>query len=154
MNQLVHDGRFGQADFVVVPASRLRRATGKHCCNDACDARKRTASHAAKTAAGDHGSYVHPSPWSQIMAISTDAKIAARHEPASPTLSELESQIKEKLHFTQHAALRCVTYSIEGDTVILFGRVPSYYLKQLAQVKVTCVPGIERVDNRIEVAVS
>ena len=93
------------------------------------------------------------------MAMPTDAKIAAQDDtaqddPVCPSLSDLEAQVKEKLHFTQHAALRCVTYSIEGDTVVLFGRVPSYYLKQLAQVKVTCVPGIERVDNRIEVAVS
>jgi len=88
------------------------------------------------------------------MASSTDSKIAAQQEQVSSSLSDLEQQIKEKLHFTQHAALRCVTFSIDGDTVVLFGRVPSYYLKQLAQVKVTCVPGIERVDNRIEVAVS
>jgi osmotically-inducible protein OsmY len=127
--------------------------------NDACDAKELIASRAAKTAAGDHGSYVQPSLWSRIMAISTDAKLSAQNDaalndPVSPVLSDVEAQIKEKLHFTQHAALRCVTYSIEGDTVVLFGRVPSYYLKQLAQVKVTCVPGIERVDNRIEVAVS
>ncbi len=88
------------------------------------------------------------------MAISTNSKMAAQHDQVSLSLSDVESQIKEKLHFTQHAALRCVTYSIDGDTVVLFGRVPSYYLKQLAQVKVTCVPGIERVDNRIEVAVN
>ncbi len=88
------------------------------------------------------------------MPTSADAKIAAQQDQVSPPLNDVEAQIKEKLHFTQHAALRCVTYSIDGDTVVLFGRVPSYYLKQLAQVKVTCVPGIERVDNRIEVAVS
>lgn len=88
------------------------------------------------------------------MAVSTGSKISAQHDRVSDPLSDIEAQIKEKLHFTQHAALRCVTYSIDGDTVVLFGRVPSYYLKQLAQVKVTCVPGIERVDNRIEVAVN
>ena len=81
------------------------------------------------------------------MAVSTDSKSAVQN-------SDIEAQIKEKLHFTQHAALRCVTYDIDGDTVVLFGRVPSYYLKQLAQVKVTCVPGVGRVDNRIEVAVN
>ena len=88
------------------------------------------------------------------MATTTDAKIAAPQDQVSASISDVERQIKEKLHFTQHAALRCVTYSVDGDTVVLFGRVPSYYLKQLAQVKVACVPGVERVDNRIEVAVS
>jgi osmotically-inducible protein OsmY len=88
------------------------------------------------------------------MATSTKSKITPLLDEVSTSPSDVETQIREKLHFTQHAALRCVTYSVEGDTVVLYGRVPSYYLKQLAQVKVTCVPGIERVDNRIEVAVS
>ena len=88
------------------------------------------------------------------MATSTDAKVAVSLEQVSSSDSDIESQIKEKLHFTQHAALRCVTYDIDGDNVVLFGRVPSYYLKQLAQVKVATVSGIERVDNRIEVAVT
>ncbi|HUG66440.1 MAG TPA: BON domain-containing protein [Pirellulaceae bacterium] len=88
------------------------------------------------------------------MATSTKSKIAPLLDQVSTSSIDVESQIREKLHFTQHAALRCVTYAVEGDTVVLHGRVPSYYLKQLAQVKVTCVPGIERVDNRIEVAVN
>jgi osmotically-inducible protein OsmY len=91
---------------------------------------------------------------SRIMATSTDSKISISNDQMSLSDSDIETQIKEKLHFTQHAALRCVTYSIDGDNVVLFGRVPSYYLKQLAQVKVATVPGIERVDNRIEVAVT
>ena len=88
------------------------------------------------------------------MPTSTDSKIAVSLDQVSLSDSDIETQIKEKLLFTQHAALRCVTYNIVGDTVVLYGRVPSYYLKQLAQVKVACVPGIERVDNRIEVAVT
>lgn len=88
------------------------------------------------------------------MATSTNSRIAPLLDQVSTSSIDVEAQIREKLHFTQHAALRCVTYSVEGDTVVLHGRVPSYYLKQLAQVKVTCVPGIERVDNRIEVAVN
>ena len=88
------------------------------------------------------------------MATTAESKSAVQPEQVSPSAGDMEYQIKEKLHFTQHAALRCVTFSVEGDTVVLFGRVPSYYLKQLAQVKVACVPGVERLDNRIEVAVT
>lgn len=93
------------------------------------------------------------------MATSTDPKItlqsdALQNDQVSRSHDDVEMEIKERLHFTQHAALRHITFNIEGTTVVLYGRVPSYYLKQLAQVKVTCVPGIDRVDNRIEVAVS
>ena len=88
------------------------------------------------------------------MRTATDSETAVSTNHASTVVGDIETQIKEKLHFTQHSALRCVTFTIDEDTVVLFGRVPSYYLKQLAQVKVACVPGIERVDNRIEVAVT
>ncbi len=68
--------------------------------------------------------------------------------------SDIESEVRESLQSTQHAALRHIECSVHDDTVILRGRVPSYYLKQMAQVKVTCVAGIEQVDNRIEVVIS
>lgn len=88
------------------------------------------------------------------MAMSTDSKILSRLDEVSPTVSDIEMEIEKKLHFSHHAGLRHISYNIDGSTVVLYGRVPSYYLKQLAQVKLTCVPGIERVDNRIEVAVN
>ncbi len=77
---------------------------------------------------------------------------AARFE--SDLTSEIEAEVRKSLHVTQHAALRHITCSVHDNTAVLQGRVPSYYLKQLAQVKVTCVPGIEQVDNRIEVFIS
>lgn len=42
------------------------------------------------------------------MATSMDAKLAAQHNQVSSLPSGVETQIKETLHFTQHAALRCV----------------------------------------------
>lgn len=88
------------------------------------------------------------------MAISTKSNGVVDPDQLSPAFIDLETEIREKLYFTQHAALRHITYRVEGSTVTLYGRVPSYYLKQLAQVKVTCVAGIDCVDNRIEVAVT
>ena len=88
------------------------------------------------------------------MTVTTDAKLAARLDQASPTVSDVEMEVEKNLHFSHHAGLRHITYRIDGGTVVLHGRVPSYYLKQLAQVKVTCIAGVESVDNRIEVAVS
>jgi len=40
---------------------------------------------------------------------------------------------------------------LEG-VLLLQGRVPTYYLKQIAQTVVARVPGVERVDNRIQVS--
>lgn len=88
------------------------------------------------------------------MAASTNSRIDSIQDQVSPTLSDVELEVEKKLHFSHHAGLRHIGYRIDGGTVVLHGRVPSYYLKQLAQVKVTCVPGVERVDNRIEVAVN
>ena len=88
------------------------------------------------------------------MAASTNSRSASLRDQVSPSLSDIEMEVEQKLHFSHHAGLRHITYRIDGGTVVLHGRVPSYYLKQLAQVKVTCVPGVERVDNRIEVAVN
>ena len=88
------------------------------------------------------------------MAISAKSKIAPQRDNLAPSVNDVESEIEKKLHFSNYAGLRHISYDIDGDTVVLYGRVPSYYLKQMAQVNVTCVPGIERVDNRIEVAVT
>ncbi|MCA9119602.1 MAG: BON domain-containing protein [Planctomycetaceae bacterium] len=88
------------------------------------------------------------------MALSTDLKNASHPGQTSSTVDDIEREVEKRLHFSQHAGLRHITYRIDGGTVVLHGRVPSYYLKQLAQVKVTCVPGVECVENRIEVAVN
>jgi osmotically-inducible protein OsmY len=47
--------------------------------------------------------------------------------------------------------LRIECYDHEG-VVTLRGRVPSYYLKQVAQELVGRVPGVEVVSNHLEVA--
>lgn len=49
------------------------------------------------------------------------------------------------------AWLRRVTVVASGRSVVLRGTVPSYYLRQLAQVTVTAVPGVEGERNEIRV---
>jgi osmotically-inducible protein OsmY len=88
------------------------------------------------------------------MTTSTESRIVSHRNQVSSTQDDVEAELNARLHVSQHAALRNVTCRIDDDTVVLYGRVPSYYLKQLAQVKATTVPGVECVDNRIEVAVS
>jgi hypothetical protein len=48
-------------------------------------------------------------------------------------------------------ALRMVTIQVQEDMVILSGRVPSYYLKQLAQEAVIPHLGQRVLENRITV---
>ena len=50
-----------------------------------------------------------------------------------------------------YAALYFIDCELEGDRLVLSGQVPSYHLKQLAQVLAQRVDGIERIDNRLEV---
>jgi osmotically-inducible protein OsmY len=57
-------------------------------------------------------------------------------------------------HCLEHAPydeLHAITCRFDDGVATLRGRVPSYFLKQIAQSIVTRQPGVERVVNRIEV---
>lgn len=55
---------------------------------------------------------------------------------------------------TSHHFLRHIHCDFEDGVATLRGRVPSYYLKQVAQSLVSTVDGVERVENEVEVAQS
>jgi osmotically-inducible protein OsmY len=59
--------------------------------------------------------------------------------------------VVQALRNTGHAALRDLDIEIEGGVVVLWGRVPSYYEKQLAQAAVQQATGTARIANGIEV---
>ena len=67
----------------------------------------------------------------------------------SPTVSS----IRERLEGHPHFRGRCGLVQIEpiGDSVVISGRLPTYYLKQLLQEAVRLNPGVERIDNQVEV---
>ena len=50
-----------------------------------------------------------------------------------------------------HRQVRQVTCRYHEGVLLLYGRVPSYYLKQLAQEAVREIEGVEEIINRIEV---
>jgi hypothetical protein len=50
-----------------------------------------------------------------------------------------------------HPALRSIEIEISGGVVILWGRVPSYSLKQLAQETAQRVAGVQGIANGLEV---
>jgi len=56
------------------------------------------------------------------------------------------------LHATGHYALRAIACEMEGDTLIMVGKVQTFYQKQLAQAALLNQPGIPAISNRIHVA--
>ena len=59
--------------------------------------------------------------------------------------------VARALRETGHPAMRSLDIEISGGVVILWGRVPSYYQKQLAQETVQRVAGVQGIANGIEV---
>ena len=53
----------------------------------------------------------------------------------------LAERVERALRATGYGAMRAVRVSVNARVVLLGGRVPSYYLKQLAQATALTVPG-------------
>ena len=66
-------------------------------------------------------------------------------------LLRLAERIERALHTSGYGALRDVEVVVNARIVRLVGRVPSYYLKQLAQVTALAVPGIHQFHNDLNV---
>lgn len=65
---------------------------------------------------------------------------------------ELKARVVAALMRSGYSALAWVGCDVRGDQVILRGSVPSYHLKQLAQVFAQRVDGVERIQNCLEVS--
>jgi osmotically-inducible protein OsmY len=63
----------------------------------------------------------------------------------------LEIDVASALMRSGYAALAGVRCEVKGDRITLFGAVPTYHLKQLAQVFAQRVDGVGKVVNRIAV---
>ena len=65
----------------------------------------------------------------------------------SPLFVQVTNQFREN-SFPPLRAIRC---EVLGELVILHGRVPTFFLKQMAQALAGKVRGVRRVVNEIEV---
>jgi osmotically-inducible protein OsmY len=65
--------------------------------------------------------------------------------------ASLQNQVLAALAHSGYAALSSIGCEVNGERVILFGKAPSYHLKQLAQVFAQRVDGVGKVVNRIAV---
>jgi osmotically-inducible protein OsmY len=63
----------------------------------------------------------------------------------------LAERVGRVLNATGYSPLRAIEVSIHSQLVILRGRVPSYYMKQLAQAAVLDVPGVRALRNDVQV---
>jgi hypothetical protein len=74
---------------------------------------------------------------------------------AAPTLRLedlcLAERVERALCGTGYQALRAVEVAVCGPLIILRGRVPSYYLKQLAQAAALEVDGVRELRNDLDV---
>ncbi|WP_437225407.1 BON domain-containing protein [Planctomicrobium sp. SH661] len=73
-----------------------------------------------------------------------------RTDKQSESAETLASRVQETLR-RSHVAFRKLQVAKEGDTLILRGRLPSFYLKQTVQTIAAEIHGVEQLSNRIEV---
>jgi osmotically-inducible protein OsmY len=83
----------------------------------------------------------------------TNAAAGRATLPRSERLaSDILAAVHEQLRASSHYFVRAVTCEFERGVLILRGRVPSFYLKQLAQTLVRRVAGVDQVKNLVDVA--
>ncbi len=78
---------------------------------------------------------------------------AAPEETGTPNADDLRlaEQVERALHQSSYELLRRVEVIVREGRVSLKGKVPSYYLKQVAQAAVQAIPGDYLVCNDLEV---
>ena len=69
-----------------------------------------------------------------------------------PMTSLLSRQVQRRLQESSYRAVRHVSVAQRVGVLTLFGRVPTFYLKQIAQSIAGKVEGVQAIDNQIEVA--
>jgi osmotically-inducible protein OsmY len=63
----------------------------------------------------------------------------------------LAESVDHALRATGYPPLRAIEVTVQAKLVILGGRIPSYYLKQVAQTTALAVPGVQQIRNDLEV---
>jgi osmotically-inducible protein OsmY len=74
-----------------------------------------------------------------------------RANPFATLFQEIAEIAQAALRQSPYFELHNVSCDFSGGILTLHGRLPTYYLKQLAQASVAEVPGVIEVHNRVEV---
>ncbi|HEV8060179.1 MAG TPA: BON domain-containing protein [Gemmataceae bacterium] len=73
-------------------------------------------------------------------------------ETAAATVQQVIAlRAESRLRYQPHRALKNIRCECADGVLTLRDRLPTHYLKQIAQAVVAGTEGIERIDNRIEV---
>jgi osmotically-inducible protein OsmY len=74
-----------------------------------------------------------------------------RDSQAVARLRRIGEAAEARLRSANYVELRAVSCEFRQGVLTLRGKVPSYYLKQMAQSLVDGVPGVVELDNQLEV---
>ena len=91
-----------------------------------------------------------------LLILPTDKKRDS--DQAAPLLMQcleglrLAERVEQALRATGCASLRGIEVTVHARLVIPGDRIPSYYLKQVAQTTALAVPGAHQVCNELEVS--
>lgn len=79
--------------------------------------------------------------------------VERRQEDEDAPDNEIVLLIRKRLEQHPHFRGRASQFQIEmtGGAIVLSGRLPTYYLKQLLQEVVKKVPDVAQIENRVEV---
>ena len=80
-----------------------------------------------------------------------ESKVAQEKRSLSASLHDVQKLVERRLRNSSYAPIRRVSFNYHEGVLILRGRVPSYYLKQIAQTLVRNVKGVDVVVNRLVV---
>jgi hypothetical protein len=68
-------------------------------------------------------------------------------------VEQIVSEAREQLRKHDHFRYRSDSIGIDFQEgrLVLIGRLPSFYLKQVLQTALRGLPGVKRIDNRVDV---
>ncbi len=81
----------------------------------------------------------------------TATLVSADCMSAQSARARLVHDIRLSLRRSGHAELRSVEVDVDGDQVLMQGRVPTFYLKQLSQELVRTVAPQHKINNKLVV---
>jgi len=64
---------------------------------------------------------------------------------------DVSLRVRLTLSQSRNPAFDCVTVAEENGHIVLSGKLPSFYLKQVVQTIAGAVDGVRQLDNRVEV---
>ncbi len=72
------------------------------------------------------------------------------HAETDSQVSRIREQLEDHPHFRGRTHL--LQIEAIGGSVVVSGRLPTYYLKQVLQEAIRAIPGVAHIDNCVDVS--